>query len=224
VKKTFLFLLLAALSSAALADNQFAGPYLGASLGHVSGDDDGKEYDAGVFDDYTQNTGPSGGLFGVFAGYNWIMKNNVLLGIEGDYDVRNADDRDFQDFMGVPDTDYTAETDLKAAASIRGRLGYLFNGNRTVAYVTGGYATARIERTFTEVGVLSQSSTDWQDGWTAGIGIEHNFMKQLAVRAEYRHADYGDETVATDVVYGPTYTEDQDYDEDTFRISINYLF
>lgn len=225
MNKTILLVMLAAVSSGALADNNFAGPYLGASLGYVSGDDDAKEYNAGTFDGYTLGAGPSGGLLGVFAGYNWITNNNVLVGIEADYDLRSADDKEFDELLGVPDPQYTMETDLKAAASLRGRLGYLFNNNKTMAYVTAGYAAARIKRTYTDLAVpLSQTSTRWQDGWTAGIGLEHAVMERMSLRAEYRHADYGDKTVATDVVYGPAYTEDHNYDEDTFRISIAYRF
>jgi outer membrane immunogenic protein len=225
MNKKLLVLLLSVVSTTAMAGNDFTGPYAGISLGYASGDDDGKEYDAGVFDDYTQSTEPRGGLLGVFAGYNWALANNMIIGIEGDYDARNADDSNFQKFMGIPDTGYTAKTDVKAAASLRGRLGYLFNNNMTMAYVTGGYATARIKRTFTDVEAsFSQSSTNWQDGWTAGIGLEHAVMDKWSVRAEYRYADYGNKTVSTDLVYGPTYTEKQDYDEDSIRISASYSF
>lgn len=225
MNKKLLVLLLPLVSTTAMAGNDFTGPYAGVSLGYVNGNDDGKEYVSGVFDNYTQSTDPSGGLLGVFAGYNWALENNLLIGIEGDYDARNADDTNLSKFSGVTDSRYPVNTDLMAAASLRGRLGYLFNANKTMTYVTAGYATARVKRTFHDTTVpASQSVTKWQDGWTAGIGLEHAVMDKWSVRAEYRYADYGDKSVKTDQVYGTNSRQKQDYDEQSVRVSASYHF
>lgn len=224
MNKKILVLLLSLFSTTAMAGGNFVGPYAGVSLGYVDGQDDGKEYDTGVFDDYTQSTDPSGGLLGIFAGYNWALDNNMLIGVEADYDFRNADDTEFQKDAGVTDTDYPVMTDLKAAASLRARLGYLFN-DKTMGYITAGYAAAKVKRTFNDITVpAAQSSTKWQDGWTAGIGVEHVVMDRMSLRAEYRYADYGDKTVSTDPLFGPDYTEEQNYDEQSIRVGISYQF
>lgn len=225
MNKNLLVLLLSFFSATAMAGNDFTAPYAGVSLGYVNGDDDGKEYDTGVADGYTQNNDVNGSQLGVFAGYNWPLANNMLIGVEADYDVSNADDSNPQKDTGTPDPRYISKTDLKATASLRGRLGYLFNNNMTMAYVTAGYATAKVKRSFTDNNLpLTQSSTDWQDGWTAGIGLEHAVMDNWSVRAEYRHSDYGDQTVSTAIVYDGNFTEKQSYKEDSIRVSASYHF
>lgn len=223
-KKLFV-LLLSFFSATAMAGNDFTGPHAGVSLGYVNGNDSGKEYVSGVFDNYTQSTDPKGGLLGVFAGYNWTLENNLLVGIEGDYDARSVDDMNLSKLSGVSDSRYPVKTDQKAAASLRGRLGYLFNTNKSMAYVTAGYATAKVKRTFHNLSTpTSQSITKWQDGWTAGFGVEHAVMDKWSVRAEYRYADYGNKSVKTDQVYGINSEQKQDYDEHSVRVSASYHF
>lgn len=206
------------------AADPFQGPYVGAYLGYVDGQDEGTEYDGGTPDDYTQETSPSGMAYGLLAGYNMRFGNSLVFGVEADYEGRSADDSADQKYLGVSDSDYPTKTELKEAASIRAKLGYAVNGGQTLVYATAGYAAAKIKRTYGDLDVPEFSSdTSWQDGWTLGAGVEHFVGKQLSVRAEYRYADYGEEDVPAPV-YGADYEERQEYDEHTFRIGVMYHF
>lgn len=226
----YILFLLAMSPVSVLAENSFEGPYAGIHLGYVEGHDKGKEvFQNGTPNGYTQKTSPDGVLYGLFAGYNKVLENNLLLGLEGEYENRNADDKTFQKQDGVTDPASLAKTSLKNEASIRARLGYIFNDNRTLAYVTGGYAAAEIKRKFSNADTItypvgSESHTKWQDGWTAGLGLEHLLGNNLSARAEYRYADYGKETVSVAQLYNGN-KQHQKYDEEhSVRLGLIYHF
>ena len=203
---------------------RFHGPYAGLQLGYVDGQDDGTEFNGGTPNDYTQETSPRGMAYGLLAGYNMRFGNGFVFGIEADYEGRSADDTSLQKYQGVADSSYPVKTDLKEAASIRARLGQVFNGGQTMVYGTAGYALAKIERTFHNL-PDSVSDTSWQDGWTVGAGVEHFVGRQLSMRAEYRYADYGEEDItAVRALWGAGYMERQEYTEHAFRIGVTYHF
>jgi outer membrane immunogenic protein len=203
----------------------FNGPYVGMEVGRVAGKDQGTEFLSGVFANWTTETSPTGELYGVLGGYGWSVGDNFLLGVEADYEHRSADDDAFYKFGGVTDPRYSIEADLKSAYSLRLRFGYVFNNARTVAYVTGGYAAADIERTYRD-NTISTSLTvsNTQRGWVAGLGLEHLVGRNLSVRLEYRAADYGDVTIDTASLWGAPYVELQEYDEQSVRAGIVYRF
>lgn len=227
MNKYLYLILLAAVPINALAENNFAGPYLGVNLGYVDGTDKGKEVlPNGLPNGYTQKTSPDGFLLGLNAGFNKVFENNVLLGVEGDYETRNADDKVFQKLNGVKEPHSVTKTSLENAASLRARLGYVFNDNRTMAYLTGGYATAQVKREFSNDGVTgtlgSESHTRWHEGWTAGFGVEHFVYANLSARAEYRYSDYNKKSIGI-ALYSNN--ERQNYDEEhAIRVGINYHF
>lgn len=216
-------MLLVAGCTQALADDRFSGPYGGLSLGYVKGDDSNVEYDDNVANGYTAKTEPEGVSYGVVVGYNWAVADNIMLGVEADYQLANEKDLTLFDYNGVPDADYPVSTELKNALSVRARAGYLFNANQTMAYVSAGYASAELKRSYFS-GAFSQSSTDRQDGWTAGIGIEHAPSDSLSVQVEYRYSDYGNIRVSSAEVYGNGYTEGQDYNQRSLNMAVIYHF
>lgn len=206
------------------AADRFQGPYAGVYLGYVDGQDDGTEYFNGAPDGWTLETSPSGMVYGLLAGYNMRFGNGFVFGVEADYEGRSADDESLFKNAGVPDPTYPVKTELKDAGSIRAKLGYVVNGGQTLVYGTAGYATAKIKRTYGDLNISASSSdTSRQDGWTVGAGVEHFFGSTLSMRAEYRYADYGKENVPA-TVYGPAFTERQEYDEHTLRIGVMYHF
>ncbi len=224
--------LLATTCTNASAEPRFNGLYGGLSLGYVKGEDSNREYENGVFNGYTSDSEPSGAMYGLVGGYNWSVKDNYIVGVEVDYQYSGADDKStYIDGSGQPDTAFPIEAKLKNTFSIRMRTGLLFNDNRTMAFLTAGYANAELERSYFEIvsgpgGTTqnSQTSKDRQDGWTAGVGIEHALTELLSLQAEYRYADYGTKRVKTTEIYGAGFTEKQSYDEQTLRISINARF
>ncbi len=201
------------------AADRFQGPFAGIYFGYVDGEDDGVEYGAvtGLPNGYAQQASPAGGALGAMGGYDWRFGSNFVLGVEADYEVRGAAEDDVtQTFNGSP-TIFAVGTTLEDAGSIRVKLGYEFNGGKTLAYVTGGYAAAKIERYY----VSNLRDSSWQDGWTAGLGVEHFISDKFSVKADVRYADYG-----TEVLYVPNWdtNEHQKYDETSVRFGMMYHF
>lgn len=186
---------------ASFADS-FDGCYVGLYAGHAWGEDKGISHDqaTGAKNGWEQKTYPTGIQYGVLTGYNWHLENNLVLGVEGDYEGRADDsDRDYQELNGVTDTDYSATSKITAATSLRGRLGYLLNA-QTLVYTTAGYAAADIKRKWhDDFNATAESHSDWQDGWTAGVGAEYLLSDRISTRLEYRYSDYGTEKVAVNM-------------------------
>lgn len=107
----------------------------------------------------------SGGLFGLTAGYNAQMPNNVVLGVEGDYGMSNADG--------------SGTGKITSVATARVRAGLAMD--RLLPYVTAGYAGANVKTT---------SSNDFVNGWTAGAGAEYAISDNLSAKAEALYVNF----------------------------------
>lgn len=220
-----LFLAAALLIPAISQAEPFAGPYAGIYAGYGRAEDKGVGHDqaTGAANGWTQKTKPDGTQYGILGGYNWRLGGNYLIGLEADFEGRSGnDDRSFQKFEGVTDTDSAASTKLRSAASLRGRIGYVFD-NRAAVYATVGYAGASVKRTFYDIPVVLQkeSHTTWQSGWTAGLGVDYLLTRQLAARLEVRHTDYGKDKVSANL-WDESYT--QRLTEDAVRVGLSYHF
>jgi outer membrane immunogenic protein len=212
-------------SSLACAQN-FSGPYLGAYAGYAWAEDKGEGYDQfdGLKNGWTVKTRPRSSQYGVLGGYNWTLGDNLLLGVEADYEDRaNSRDHDYFAEEGAIDRDYGASTEFESAGSLRGRIGYVVN-DQALIYATAGYAVASVKRTwhdYYESPSLHESHSDRQEGWTAGIGAEFLVTQTVSARLEYRHSDYGTENVAADM-WGEDYK--QRLTEDSVRAGVAILF
>ena len=203
----------------------FTGPYVGAQLGLVNGADSGTELLNGAADGYTTDTSPKGNTYGLLGGYNWPLDNNLVVGVEADYEQRSANDSILYKNFGVPDPQFPFETKLKAAYSLRAKLGYAFNENQSLAYVTAGIAAADISRTYSDtLAVATIEDSKIQNGWAAGLGVEHLIKQNISVGLEYRYADYGQADVNTSAIFGAGYTQPQKYHESSFRVGMAYRF
>lgn len=129
----------------------WSGPYLGLTGGYGWGTTDGW-------------------LGGAFAGYNFQVSPNVVVGVEGDITGTNRTTNSWD-------------------SSIRGRLGYAYD--RYLFYGTGGVAFGDIKNSG-----MSKTKT----GWTLGAGIEAALTSNLTGRLEYRHTDLGSFTVGPSTV------------------------
>lgn len=221
--KTRLFLAATLLVPAISQAEPFTGPYAGVYAGYDRADDKGTGHDqgTGAINGWAQKTKPDGAQYGILGGYNWRLGSNYLIGLEGDVEGRGGNnDRSFQNHNGITDTDFTESTKLRSAASLRARIGYVFD-NRAAVYATAGYASASVKRTYQTVGAVTESHSGRQSGWTAGVGADYLLTGQLAARLEYRHTDYGTDKVSADL-WGEFYK--QRLTEDSLRIGLTYQF
>lgn len=228
IKWFFLSLLL--ISNPIFAEQSFDGLYLGAYTGFVHSDDKGTEYDEFTSgkSGWTNNPKPEGFSYGLNVGYNKLFSNNVVIGIEADYEGRgNNQDKANHEQFGTSSPNYFVQTKISQAASLRARLGYSFD-NKLLVYITGGYARAKVKRDFIEccfdfpdyVGTV-ESYSKWQDGWTAGIGGDYMLTEAISANAEYRFTDFGREKMNVETFYA---TESQHLTEQSLKLGVAYHF
>lgn len=149
----------------------------------------------------------------------------MLLGAEADVEGRSQDDKSVQRYQGSPDSTYPVKTDVPYAASLRARLGYIFNGGNILAFMTGGYTGADIKTSFGDTSApATETHSSWENGWTAGAGLEYLFSDKISVKLEYRYSDYGARTVSTSAVYSGNYSEKQEYHDHIVWLGIAYHF
>lgn len=212
--------------SGSIYAQDWAGPYAGASFGYSKAKDSGIGYDEGSStpNGWTHTVNLNGASLGIFGGYNWVFNNKVLIGLEAEY-LHRADhsDRDFQYDDGALDTLYSARTQIEGVASIRARIGRLFNQQKTLAYASLGRTNAKVKRTWIDDdSPETESHRGWQNGWTAGIGLEHKYNKNLSVRAEVRRSDYGTKVTSAADIWSEYYKDD--LAENSVMLGLGYKF
>ncbi|MDH7784457.1 outer membrane immunogenic protein [Ochrobactrum sp. 19YEA23] len=185
------------------------GAYIGGQVGYGWG----KSNFSG--DLYTYgDVKPDGFLGGLYAGYNFDLGNNVVLGIDGDVtyndvskgiDIYNGD-------LAVGSFD----NKLRWSGAVRARAGYAFD--RFLPYIAGGVAFGDVKNSGSIGGVgFSESKT--LTGWTIGGGVDYAATDNLILRLEYRYTDYGDK----DINFGDLSVKN-DFKTNEVRLGVAYKF
>jgi outer membrane immunogenic protein len=166
----------------------WTGFYAGAEFGGQWGNDTGY-----LVNNYTGHAALSTGTYntsgvtgGGLVGYNYQI-NQFVLGAEGDLTGSSNQGR-FTGPIGLG----SVNTQYGFGAGIRGRLGFALD--RTLLYVTGGWAFENISHTYNywAGGVLHNPNTSTgRSGYTLGGGVEYAFAPNWSGRLEYRYSDYG---------------------------------
>ena len=152
------------------------------------------------------NISPDGGLVGGQIGYNYMMSNNLVLGIEGDLL--------WSGMSGSVTPFPTVTQSLDWVGTIRGRIGYAM-GN-WMPYFTGGFAAGGATRT-SSFGPVSQSAT--HTGYVLGAGVEWAFAPQWTAKLEYQYLNLGSQTY-TAIPAAPSVG----ITANTVRVGLNYKF
>lgn len=188
----------------------WTGFYVGGSLGGRWADVDGTTLSWGggpppipalAQASYDSSTFRGGG----YAGYNWQVSPNWLVGLEGDIAWGDGSKRlNYMQGIVLPGTGSFSEFRQHWDAGIRGRLGYLFAPN-WLLYVTGGVQWQNVDATVSCAAItcgglaFTQKNERTLVGWTIGGGIEAALWTNWLVRAEYRYAEFGSWTTS----FGP---------------------
>ena len=187
----------------------WSGAYIGGQIGYGWGKSnfDGDIYSYG-------DVKPDGFLGGIYAGYNFDLGNNIVLGIDGDVTYN-----DVSKGIDVYDGDIAVgdfETKLRWSGAVRARVGYAID--RFLPYIAGGVAFGDVKNSgsIRDIG-FSESKT--LTGWTAGAGIDYAATDNLIVRLEYRYTDYGDK----DIDFGGL-NVNQDFKTNEVRLGVAYKF
>ncbi|MCK0209214.1 porin family protein [Starkeya koreensis] len=178
---------------------------------------------------YSGGSDPTGWFGGVQAGYNYQFTNNVVLGVEADFEFGSLNDKlNYSAFdAGLADQDFgSIETKIETFGTVRARLGYAMD--RFLPYVTGGLAWGTVKvsenwSSFTDgaydpffSGSASKSQTLW--GWTIGGGLEYAVTDNWTVKAEYLYADLGD------INWDSAANTSIDVKLQTVKLGVNYKF
>lgn len=223
---------------------RWGGLYIGANVGGHWGKNDlttttdsggGFGPDGAAAIDATSPTSlrPKGIAGGVQAGYNW-QTNNFLVGGEADANwLSGSAARTIPPgVIPVINVDDFMYDSAKATflATVRGRIGVVFD--RNVVYATGGIAfgTLKTTDTFGHFGgarVTTTSDTTTRTGWTAGFGLEHALASNWSAKVEYLYVDLGSfDTKIPSTVEGfpDAIRVHHNYTDNLLRLGLNYRF
>jgi len=149
----------------------------------------------------------NGGVFGGQAGANWMLSNNIVVGIEGDISWTGQ--------KGTIAPGPTVTQSLNWLGTIRGRVGVAMNN--VMPYVTGGFAVGGATRTSSAGGGLSETKT--HTGYVLGAGVEWAFAQNWTAKLEYQYVNLGAQTytaIPADPAVAMT--------DNIFKVGLNYKF
>ena len=170
----------------------------------------------GYANDHFDLDGLTSGLYG---GYNWLLADNWLLGVEGEWNYVVAHDS----LLINPQAQPLVRARLKENwdASLRLRVGRVMGD--FLPYVTGGAAWNRSDLRTCYISDCHEDGMTLT-GWTVGAGVEMKLTSRLHARIQYRYTDYGSKTVR--VIDNPTFKVDarNDYDSHIVSVGLSYRF
>ncbi|MDR3468181.1 MAG: porin family protein [Xanthobacteraceae bacterium] len=171
------------------AAHSWSGLYVGGNLGAAAGAGPAAFGGDNVVNNQSSFS-PRALVGGLQAGVNW-QAQNLVFGIEGDFQLDGQHQKDCYDFC-LPTQYINFDERLPWFATERLRVGYAMGP--LLIYATGGAAQGKAETTYVNYdGILwsSGSFADVKSGWTAGGGLEAALTDRWSVKAEYLYLDLG---------------------------------
>lgn len=176
----------------------WTGFYAGVSAGYGWSATDQNVSDHGftyLAPSYSKDSGSF--LFGLQAGYNHQLNQNVVLGAEADINFARLKSREGSSFSyngsGVGHYNYDVGTKIKWYGTLRGRVGFLPT-ERLMVYGTGGLAFADVKTAGSDLAIENNavwnsggSTSDVRWGWTLGAGTEYALTSNLTAKLEYSY-------------------------------------
>jgi outer membrane immunogenic protein len=168
-----------------------------------------------------------------------------VLGIEGDGSATNKSGQAGNAITSISTSAgvlgfgaSNVELQERWLVTARGRLGLAgWWGDRTMIYVTGGAAWAKIDSSAwaltSATGPISigYQQSDWRSGWTVGGGLEYAVGYGWSVKGEYLYVDFGDWNTFTNCPnIGPgcpgagVYNLNVNLKDHIWRAGMNYKF
>ncbi|MDE2577558.1 MAG: porin family protein [Hyphomicrobiales bacterium] len=157
---------------------------------------------------------PSGFSGGVTGGFNWQAAPNVVVGLEGDWDLTSINNKNNLPFFG-----FSGQTKVNNLATVRARAGYAVD--RALLYVTGGLAMGSVTTSVTDLRFpFFGNESSFRAGFALGAGIEYAFSDHVSAKAEYMFTSLN----AKDVfAYSPDWTR-SGHNISQVRVGLNYHF
>jgi outer membrane immunogenic protein len=181
----------------------------------------------------------SGFIGGFQGGCNWQW-GVWVFGIEGDGSATNKSGQGSEIPLidlpggGVARNNWASETQERWLVTARGRLGlsgWGWWGDKTMVYVTGGAAWAKIDASewlFSATGPITRGhqESNTRSGWTVGGGIEYAVGYGWSVKSEFLYVKFDDYSTFTTGPFAvgnvsPREVKLEDY---IWRAGLNYKF
>jgi outer membrane immunogenic protein len=172
----------------------------------------------------------SGFIGGFQGGCNWQW-GAWIFGIEGDGSATNKSGQDFERplvALAAGSANWISQTQERWLVTARARLGWPI-WDRTMVYVTGGGAWAKIDAS--EWLVLNPIFTGHQEsnvrgGWTVGGGAEYALGYGWSVKGEFLYVKFDDYTTFTTGPFAPGNVSPREVrlEDYIWRAGMNYKF
>jgi high affinity Mn2+ porin len=170
----------------------------------------------------------SGSWFeGVQGGYNYMLRNRVVLGIEADGSFPTFPDAitgmtigGISKFSSPSFGSGTFSENVLASGTVRGRIGYA--PGHWLFYATGGLAWTYDQQALTQNATGSTEDRFlYRFGWAAGVGVETAIAPSWTVRGEYLWTGFP--SVAGNFPVSGQHVSSA-LSEQQFRLGLNYRF
>jgi outer membrane immunogenic protein len=179
------------------------------------------------------------GFIGGFQGgcnYQW---GTWVIGFEGDGMATNKEGQNFETsiapFAGPGSAFFISQTQERWLVTARGKLGLAgwgWFGDKSMVYVTGGAAWAKIDTSEFSVGGpgffggpgTGHQESNTRTGWTVGGGYEYALGYGWSIKGEYLYVKFDDYTTFTQPPFGVANIAPRSvklYDN-IFRAGMNY--
>jgi outer membrane immunogenic protein len=169
----------------------WTGFFLGGQLGYGWDGEEVRVPSVSSVSYSVERHGPFGGLTG---GYNYQI-NNLVLGVEAEYNLSNINGG------AAIDQTYVETNDIHSFGSIDGKIGYAFD--KFLVYGLGGVGFADISHTLDVPFVAFQRFSSFHTGYNVGLGVAYAFDRHWSVFAEYRYYHFPPRDFASMPVLGP---------------------
>jgi opacity protein-like surface antigen len=175
--KFFIGIILTSTSLSSYAQAQdWSGAYVGLETGFGAFDAD---------NNFGGSADLDGMLFGVEAGYNMQLDNNIVLGGAIDWNFSNVDGSG-NFYSGC----CAWNVDLNSLATAQAHIGLTVGPtNSTMFYVGGGLALGDVD-----ISGYPTSSSKSHLGYVVSAGVEHKLTDAVSIKAEMGYVDLGKET------------------------------
>jgi len=171
----------------------WSGFYVGAQAGYLWGSLTSVSVAAPLAPGFVKTSlNPNGVFGGGFAGYNWQFHQNLVAGIETDFNGVGAST------TVNPAAFAQLKANLDWFGSTRLRVGYA--SDRFMPFLTAGVAYSGYEESAQAFGLgflpVTSKNRVSTVGWTIGLGVEYALTDHFIARIEYRYANYGEKSIS----------------------------
>jgi len=166
-----------------VSDN-WSGPYVGLQLGYIQGKADGNVVE--YVDPTFSGLKPKGFIGGGYAGYNKLLSDNWLLGIELAANYTNIK----KSATLYNENGYAISQKFKlkqkGEVALYAKFGKVMGANDSLLlYTLAGISGTKLEGTY-----VTESKSKTVYGFSVGTGLEYKLNKQWSTRVQYRFNKY----------------------------------